>query len=362
MRICLLGAKTYPPVIGGIETHVYEIARRLAKRNHEVHIFVGNESPINNFLHKNVIIHNVPFIHSRYLIKMSMVLPILKELRKYNFDIIHAHDVTMGFITGTFLKGTHSVYTIHGISYNSNDWPVPVNYALRFLQSEAILNNEKIIAIDDNSAKIARILRKDIITLGNGVDYQIFEKDYAKPLEYGNDIKILFVGRLVVVKAPDILINAFLSLPNEIKKLASLFIIGSGPLENILREKETKDSRVHILGEIDHNDIIPYFVYNNIFVLPSLSEGLPIALLEAMAAKNSCIITNISDFSNRFKNDEVLFVRPNDVKDLQSKLEELILNASHRNKIGDLAKERIVSDYNWDKIVDQLEKIYFELK
>jgi glycosyltransferase involved in cell wall biosynthesis len=96
-------------------------------------------------------------------------------------------------------------------------------------------------------------------------------------------------------------------------------------------------------------------------VLPSIYEGLPIALLEAMASSNACIATDIADISQRFNNGkELILVEPGNVDKLSRAVGDLIHDEKKRRMLARNAKDKMKKDYDWDSIVDQIEKIYKE--
>jgi glycosyltransferase involved in cell wall biosynthesis len=356
MKICIIGAKTFPPKIGGIEVHIYEIATRLAERGHEVSTIVGQKNNKKYEEINSVKVYRVPFLE-HYLTTMPTMVPlIITKAKKLDADIYHAHSGIVGFASTLFLNPT--VFTIHGLSYNRSDWPLPVRWTIRYWEITAIRSASKTISVDYLTHDSVKKFRDDDCLIPNGFSFERYDEKTAPPLEYTNTrIKILFVGRLVPSKGVELLIEAFNGLPEAIKNHCILYIIGDGPQKDKIIALASKEERIRVIGYVE--DAIPYFQHSDIFVLPSLYEGLPIALLEAAALNNACIATHIGDIPKRFTHDrELLLVEPGNVIDLRNKLINLVTDEKKRRFLSKNAMELIKEKYDWEKITNQIESVY----
>jgi glycosyltransferase involved in cell wall biosynthesis len=164
---------------------------------------------------------------------------------------------------------------------------------------------------------------------------------------------ITFVGRLIAVKGVDLLIKAV----KDIKHKINVLIVGDGPerenLENMIKNLGL-NRKVIFAGW--RTDIPAILRATDIFVLPSYSEGLPIALLEAMAAGKACVVT---DIGLPVKNGEnAIVIKPGNVAELKEALEYLIENKELREKLGKNAKNE-ASKFSWNKAA---KKYYILLK
>jgi glycosyltransferase involved in cell wall biosynthesis len=127
-----------------------------------------------------------------------------------------------------------------------------------------------------------------VLVLPNGVDTSLFqptEKAAARnELNIDQNLKvILFAGHLVPEKGPDVLLEALASLPGDVMLLA----VGAGPLADSLRDQATAlgiSKRVKWQGEISHERIPTHIAACDCLALPSLREGEPNAVLEALAS------------------------------------------------------------------------------
>ncbi|MBR9707433.1 MAG: glycosyltransferase, partial [Candidatus Diapherotrites archaeon] len=106
MKICLIGAKSFPEITGGIETHVYEIATRLAKKGNDVTVIVSQNKNKQKEKIQGVTVYRVPFkafkildkipfAQSRFSVKGTMMPRVIMQAKKTKADVYHAHDAVM---------------------------------------------------------------------------------------------------------------------------------------------------------------------------------------------------------------------------------------------------------------------------
>jgi glycosyltransferase involved in cell wall biosynthesis len=137
--------------------------------------------------------------------------------------------------------------------------------------------------------------------------------------------------------------------------------VGDGPerekLQNMVKEHGLK-GKVIFTGW--RSDIPAILAASDIFVLPSYSEGLPIALLEAMAAGKACVVTDIGLPVNSGEN--ALVVPAGDPESLARAVETLLIDEKLREKLGRNAREEVKRTYSWEKAVDGYMRIFNQLK
>jgi glycosyltransferase involved in cell wall biosynthesis len=349
MNITMIGAKNFED-IGGIENHIKEISKRLAERGHCVNVIINNNGKNTSYeLLDGINVYSVPYIQGRYTTKLSMLPSLLYKAKKLSTDIYHAHDVVSGFGSVVYLNDKPIVYTAHGIGYLRNDWPVPIRLSLWAMEQILFRRANKLLTVDYQTKNFLEKIRRDVQVTVNGVDLDRFEERKELPNEFDPDrIKVVFAARLIPTKGAHLLINSFR------EKDAMLYIIGKGPEEEKLKRLISKKDNVKFIGFV--HDVVPYLQHADIFVLPSFYEGLPIALLEAMAAETACISFRIGDLDKRFKHmHDIYFTSREGLSDSISKL---VANDHLRIKISKNAKKKIFEEYNWNKTVGSLIKVY----
>ncbi len=179
-----------------------------------------------------------------------------------------------------------------------------------------------------------------------GIDMGRFERSEVRGQR--SEIIVSYIGRLESVKGVDDFLAAIVPLKREHPELR-IQVVGWYKKDHPLVQEF--GSQVTFTGLRD--DIPQILAKTDIFVLPSYSEGLSNALMEAMASGCACIATNVG--GNRFLLEEEvsgLLFRPGDRRALQGHLRRLIEDEAVRHSLGIVARERIETAFSW-QIVGQ---------
>jgi len=356
----MIGPKSFPPTIGGIETHVYEISKRLVKRGIEVSVIVPR---IKNAAREEIVdgvrVIRVPCISNRYTLKLTMIPFALNELRRRTYDIVHAHDATGGFACALSAHGAF-VYTMHGLAFHSQDWPTPFRQGIEIMQRTTLRRARHVFCTDARTAESIKGLMGKTEVLSSGVDPLEFSGgNLQRPTEFDDDrFTILFVGRLAKVKGVTTLLESIKHLPPEAKDQMRFIFIGDGPLMGEVRALERETKCVKALGVIEHTRIVPYYVHAEAYVLPSLSEGLPISLLEAMAAGLPSIASDVGGITSQIDRSAIRLVQPGDPKILAEAIVEIWTNKKLREYLGRKGQLFVSEHFTWDRVVDRLLEVY----
>jgi len=167
-----------------------------------------------------------------------------------------------------------------------------------------------------------------------------------------------YVGRLNEVKDLGTLLEAFASLPDDVGSRARLYMVGEGPERAMLEAKRaalTLDDKVILLGARD--DVSDLLMAADAFVMSSKSEGLPMVLLEAMAAGVPCVATAVGGIPELFGKDRGLLVRAQDPTELAAAMATLARSPELRAGLVARARENLMKNHTVDSIVDR----YLEL-
>jgi glycosyltransferase involved in cell wall biosynthesis len=212
------------------------------------------------------------------------------------------------------------------------------------------------IEIVPNAVDIAHFSQNFTASKLNAVNDKLGKKN--------NDIFIITTSRLVKKNAVDDVIRALAFLPADVK----FAILGIGPDELLLKElaKEAGVAdRVIFLGHVGHEDIPFYLQAADIFIRPSLSEGLGSSFLEAMAAGIPVIATpvgGITDFLFDPEKDPAreptgLFCQARNPASIAEKIKKLIADQALRGRIVVNARKLVSAKYDWDIIARQMAEI-----
>jgi glycosyltransferase involved in cell wall biosynthesis len=175
----------------------------------------------------------------------------------------------------------------------------------------------------------------------------------------GNRLRIGTVGRLSREKGHTVLLKAAKKLSSEHPKALFLFA-GDGPERQVL-ERETRELGLEeqvVFTGVRH-DLAGFYESLDVFVMPSLHEALPMALLEAMAAGLAVVATIVGDISHVLSNGETgLLVAPGDVEALAKNIGALLCDAHLRQRLGGRARARVRTNYSAERMAEQYLKLY----
>ncbi len=191
----------------------------------------------------------------------------------------------------------------------------------------------------------------------NGVDTSLFA---AKPgYALADPPRLLFVGRLAPQKNLPLLLEACALLPRPVQ----VVLVGKGSLEAELRALASRlGVSVEFKGVVPHSELPGILASADVFVLPSLWEGHPKALLEAMACALPCVGTQVPGTRDVLENEHTGLLVPSGEADaLAAALERLLDSESLRTRLGKAARAYIQADFELSKLLerelDLLEKV-----
>jgi glycosyltransferase involved in cell wall biosynthesis len=170
-------------------------------------------------------------------------------------------------------------------------------------------------------------------------------------------VRIVCTGRLVAAKGHRILIEALAQLAREGLALHTVFI-GDGPERPALEQQCRRSDlieRVHLTGALNHAETLDLVANADIFVLASFAEGLPVALMEAMALGVVCVSTRINGIPELiFDNQNGLLVAAGNPGLLQNAIARLVRDPALRQTMGRAARQTVESTYNLSRNHDLL--------
>jgi glycosyltransferase involved in cell wall biosynthesis len=195
-----------------------------------------------------------------------------------------------------------------------------------------------------------------ITVIPNGVDMARFHR----PLPWPEQFRLLYVGRFDPVKGVDLLIEALAELKQRGRTLP-LTLIGFGPEEPRLRELAVQrgvDGQVTFAGKVLGDALMEAYGRCSLFVLPSLSEGQPLTLLEAWAARRPVLATAVGDNPVHVRDGENGFlVPPGDARALADAIEKA-LRRNDLAQMGERGWAMVREQFNWDRVAAETFAIY----
>lgn len=376
MKIAFIYDAVYPFITGGAEKRVYELAKRLAQRGHEVHWYgIGWWWPENgqkDIELDGIKLHGVCkpidlYTEDRRSIKEAILFAfnLFSKLMQENYDIIDCQ----GF--PYFSCFSTKIHSLLGKSNLCITWiEVWNDYWYEYLGKIGIFGKivEKLTSyLTKNIIAISEKTKRDLERLGVnneievvpvGINMQYIQE--INPSDYKSDV--IFAGRLLKNKNVDILIKAIGIIKKEINDIECT-IIGEGPertnLEALAENLDVKEN-INFMNFLDeHEEMVSYIKSSGIFVLPSTREGFGIVVIEANACGLPVIVVNhemnaATDLIINNKNGIIADFSENDIAKkiiyLLNKKEEMY------NDCIEMSEK-----YDWEKIVDYLEDYYMSL-
>ncbi len=363
----LHATKKYPDAIGGDAFVVSNLEKEQQRQGHEV--FILTSRCRETIRKENVLqfgITDSPAGLDKISLKRILSLIILSItgfflLNRLKPDIIHSHSPDIGFLLSyqAFLFNIPVINTCHGVTF-SDDQPSTIKGHMELLLLKAG-HFKDIVTVDRNSIPVlSRRLAKNIVYIPNGVDIKFFKNESTGDLS-GPDVKFLFVGRLETQKGLKYLIQASEKLLKEISYF-KLFIIGEGSLSHELVRMVNEaglNEHISFTGRVDADRLRQYYHSCDVFILPSIWEGLPLTLLEAWTAGLPVIVTDVGDISHICKNREnALIVNPKDPDALCNAMLLLVKDKKMQSDIAKNGEKTVKSGYSWGEVTEEYIKIY----
>ncbi|HMK82632.1 MAG TPA: glycosyltransferase family 4 protein [Candidatus Bathyarchaeia archaeon] len=292
----------FPPRwnVGGAEITALNLSKYLSKRGSDVHVITRSDIvvPYREMI-EGVSVHRTLYPqHSTRLMRGSFSFHDLVNYVSSFFEMLRLkpqliHGIGM-FPPGLIACVSSRVLRKPLIMMCTDSDVRLANPLVIKLFWKAILRTTRIMIVKETESanRLARYVvdKRKIIVLANGVDTSRFQLNRRECRELigikGNELAILYVGRLEPVKNVETLLLAFARIKADFHNVR-LFIVGGGTeMRRLMRiaEQAGIDRSTKFVGEVSPRDVPPYTVAANIFVLPSISEGSPNALLEALAA------------------------------------------------------------------------------
>ncbi len=308
----------------------------------------------------------VPIEHVRLERPLSLRLAreLAATLRRHRVSLVHSHEFTMAFYGAwaARLAQVPHVITMHGGRYYAG------RLRRRLALRAAVSLSGRLVAV---SQPLAEHLSRDlwlsparITTIANGVR---FAPTPASTLRSelalaDDDPLVIAVGNLYAVKGHRHLLEAVARLASTHPRL-HLAIAGRGELSLALegQARDLKlDGRVHFLGL--RQDIANVLAAADVFALPSLSEGLPVALLEAMLAARPIVASAVGDVPVALAGGAAgRLVPPGDSAALATAIVGMLTNPCEAQALGQTARARAASAYGIGRMVDRYVDVYRRL-
>ncbi len=299
-----------------------------------------------------------------------------KLMKEGKYDVVHTHTTKAGILgrlAANQAKVPHVIHSPHGHIFHGYFNPVLIKLYV-MLETMAARWTQKTITLTEKE-------KKEYLALGIGVpgeyeciyngidvdkycDPDLSVKAERRRLNISTTATVLLtVGRLVHVKGHRHLLEAVASMGHEESADVHCLIIGDGDL------REELESQAHELGISEkisflghQNNITPFLMISDLFVLPSLNEGFGLVVIEAMASGLPIIATNVGGVPEIVKDGETgILVSPGESSALKNGILTLLKDREILRQIGNQNRERVQREFSLKQMNDKVEKLYDEV-
>ncbi|NOZ76133.1 MAG: glycosyltransferase family 4 protein [Euryarchaeota archaeon] len=351
-----LASDWYYPKVGGVETHIHNLARNLVERGHEVEIITHKYAEPGIPAQEDSIpchrIDGAVFRSHEVLADPRSLVQLKATVEKGDYDIVHGHGITspISLFSCRFggKSGSATVLTNHSLLRG-----VRPNLLVRRILGPFVSSVDAVIAVSTPVAEETRRMRKGpIFVVPNGIGSVDAEKD-PPPMPV-----VTTVSRLVKKKNVMDLVRIAPRLVESYPDI-QFRIIGDGP-ERVRIEREVRarglEGHFTLLGLVPREDVYRHLGSSTVFALPSSDEAFGISILEAMACGVPVVAKNhsgVSDIVTQGKNG----LMADSPEELESHIRKLLSDEEARRRMAEEGLST-VREFRWERVTDRVLEVY----
>lgn len=368
LHVAMIGQKGLPATFGGIEHHVEQLGQRLVELGVRVTVYCrtnyGEDIPAT---YKGMHLVATPTIGTKHLDAIGHSITSTAHALRSGVDVIHYHAMGPGLVAPVprYLSPAKVVLTVHGLDHERAKWNAAARAALGVSHWMSGHVPDEVVVVSRTLADhYLRAFGKSPRFITNGV-----AQPQPGPLsdrlreQFGitAGTYLLFVGRFVPEKRPDLLIGAAEALPEGMQ----IVMVGDSSFSDVysqsLRELAAGDPRIVFTGYVYQPELGQLYTNASAFVQPSALEGLPLTLLESLSYDIPVIASDIAPHT------EVLggctcgrhkMFRDGSSPDLNRTIRAHFAEVAGR--AGALDSARLLEPYSWDRAAHEIRDLYHE--
>ncbi len=370
MRIAMIGQKRTGSREGGVEVVVTELATRMAALGHEVTCYDrsgtdvnGGPTPTDPYGYRGVRVVPVPTINRKGLAALTSSFAATRRALRDGADVIHYHaEGPCVPLAWASRADARTVATIHGLDWRRAKWGGLARRYIKLGESVAARCADELIVLSRGMRGYFREeYGREARLIPNGVDTprSVPAQLIAERWGLAQGSYVLFLGRIVPEKRPELLLEAFRGLETG-KRL----VIAGGASDTLgfygeVRALAERDPRVIMAGFVEGEALAELYSNAYCYVLPSDVEGMPMSLLEAMSYGCCCITSDLPECADVTGPAGMVFPR-GDAVALRQSLAHVIADPARAAALGAAARRRVENEYDWDSVVCRTLEVYAE--
>lgn len=370
MKIAMIGQKGIPAKAGGIERHVEELSTELAERGHEVLVFCRSWYvwPVRD--HKGVRCIKTMSIPTKHLDAITHTFTAIIRATIEKVDVFHIHGVgpsLLCWLPKLIRPSAKVIVTFHCIDRHHQKWNFFARTMLYIGERMACKIPDATVAVSKTLEAYCRMsysINTKYIPNGTQVPMTDSDTNLLKPFGLKSGKYLMLCSRLVKHKGAHVFIEAWKKLmkqrPDLAKGMKIAIVGGSAFTDNYVKELQVQASKVKgvvLTGVQTGETLHALFANSYATVHPSESEGLPIAVLEAMSY-GKCVLSSDIPENLELTKDHGLTFRVGNVDDLTEKMIMMLEQPKLVKAVGSESRLHIAKNYDWKDIAETTEYLY----
>lgn len=370
----MIGQKGIPAHYGGVEKHVHDLSVRLVQAGHDVTVYSRTwYAPKKETMVDGVHAVFVPTIRTKHLDAFVHSLFSTIHAVFAGYDVIHYHSVgpsLVSFIPRMFSRKTRVITTFHCIDRENHKWGGFARSVLRIGEWTATKFAHTTITVSETLQKYCKDkLHAETVYIPNAVDEPVMptSTNHIKKFGLEKDKYLVTVLRLVRHKGVHLLIDAFITLKKRypldpvVRDLKLAIVGGSAYTDDYVRElhKQAAHFEDIVFTDFQSGDALnELYAHAKAFVHPSLNEGLPISVLQAMSMARPVLVSDIPQHLELVSDPRAIFVQ-NNAKALAVELHNFLrLRTAEQKEMGKKNTQIVQKRYSWEVIFPQILSLY----
>jgi glycosyltransferase involved in cell wall biosynthesis len=355
--------------IGGGETHMLDLIRHMDLAKFKPYVLSFTDGPMIDSLNELGIPNTV--IPTKFPFDFRVWKSIKKLLEREGINLVHAHGsrAASNLLIPAKKCNIPLIYTVHGWSFHDDQSPLVKKIRIKsekYISDRTTMNIS--VSVSNQITGKKNFGKYQSTVVNNGINLGIFNpdgefKDIRKELKIPSDrLVISCLNRMTIQKDPITMIKAFTQALKEEPKL-HLLLVGDGDLKTAaIAEVDKLKIKEHVTFEQFRSDVVDILAATDIYCLPSLWEGLPIGLLEAMGMSVPVIATDV-DGSREIVNNRQngLLIPPRDVSALTNAILTMVREEELRDRMAQMGRNTVEERFGVERMVKKIETIYINL-
>lgn len=372
-----LASDWFYPKIGGIETHIHELALALQRMGHEPHVFTHDYRVLKPY--RDSFPYPVHRLRGTFYLKSAHIslgagslIEANRVYKEVGFDITHIHSIysPLAIAIANLSRGIRGVPVV-ATNHSLFSWrysTIPIVYVLRRLlrRVDAYIAVSRKVAED--SRRLLNLNGHPVYIVPNAVDPSFWRPPEAeerngarKRLGIPEDrFTVVAVGRFTRRKRMHVVPRIVKEAAKRAGKRLHVVIVGDGPLAGLVKEEARRCSpytSIDIIGFVERQRLREIYWAADVAIVPARLEAFSIAALESMACGVPVIGFRESGVSDAIADGVTGFLVDSD-EEAAARIAELALDDDLRAKLSQNAPLHVARHFSWDKVVQSILEIY----